>query len=134
MAGTDVFILSEGGTPLPRVKRGKTVRRRHDKVRDQAKGFRAGRHRKYKTAHEAVMRSMAHAYRDRRRRKRDMRRLWIVRINAAARQLGLTYGRLIHGLNLAGIELDRKVLAEMAVKDPQAFAQVVEKARATLQG
>lgn len=119
---------------MPRVKRGKTVRRRHDKVRERAKGFRAGRHRKYKTAHEAVMRSMAHAYRDRRRRKRDMRRLWIVRINAAAREHGTTYGQLMHGLNRAGIELNRKVLAEMAVSDPAAFAQVVEKAQATLQG
>jgi large subunit ribosomal protein L20 len=110
------------------------VRRRHDKVREQAKGFRAGRRRLFKTAHEAVMRSMAHAYRDRRRRKRDMRQLWIMRINAAARQLGTTYGQLIHGLSLAGIVLDRKVLAEMAVKDPSVFAQVVEKAQAALKG
>jgi len=108
------------------------VRRRHDKVREQAKGFRAGRHRTFKTAHEAVMRSHAHAYRDRRRRKRDMRRLWIVRINAAARQLGTTYGQLTHGMRLAGIDLDRKVLADMAVNDPQAFAQVAEKAQAAL--
>lgn len=118
---------------MPRVKRGKTVRRRHDKIREGAKGYQAGRHRLYKRAHEAVMRSYAHAYRDRRRRKRDMRRLWIVRINAAARQQGTTYGRLIHGMRLAGIELDRKVLAEMAVHDPAAFAQVVEKAQAALQ-
>ena len=119
---------------MPRVKRGKTVRRRHDKVRKQAKGYRGGRHRLYKRAHEAVVRAHAHAYRDRRRRKRDMRRLWIVRINAAARQQGLTYGRLIHGMRLAGIELDRKVLADMAVNDPTAFAQVVAQARAALQG
>ena len=118
---------------MPRVKRGKTARRRHDKIRKQAKGYRAGRRRLYKRSHEAVMRSYAHAYRDRRLRKRDMRRLWIVRINAAARQQGTTYGRLIYGLRLAGIELDRKVLAEMAVKDPSAFAQVVEKAQAALQ-
>lgn len=110
------------------------VRRRHDKVREQAKGFRAGRHRTFKTAHEAVMRAHAHAYRDRRRRKRDMRRLWILRINAAARQLGLTYGRLIHGLRVAGIELDRKVLADLAVKDPAAFAQIAEKAQAAVSG
>ena len=115
---------------MPRVKRGTTVRRRHDKVREQAKGFRGGRHRIYKTAHEAAMRSLAHAYRGRRERKRDMRTLWILRINAAARQLGTTYGRLIHGLNVAGIALDRKVLADLAVNDPQAFAQVVEKAKA----
>lgn len=78
------------------------------------------------------MRSMAHAYRDRRRRKRDMRRLWIVRINAAARQCGTTYGRLMHGLSAAGVQLDRKMLAELAVSDPAAFAQVVEKAKASL--
>jgi len=101
-------------------------------VRDMAKGFRAGRHRVYKTMHEAVMRSMAHAYRDRRRRKRDMRRLWILRINAAARQLGTTYGQLMHGLSLAGVQLDRKMLADLAVRDPAAFAQVVEKAKASL--
>jgi large subunit ribosomal protein L20 len=118
---------------LPRVKRGKVVRRRHDKIRKRAKGYRAGRRRLYKRAHEAVMRAQAHAYRDRRRRKRDMRRLWITRINAASRQLGTTYGRLIHGLRLAGVELDRKVLADMAVNDPAAFAQVVEQAQAALQ-
>ena len=108
------------------------VRRRHDKVREQVKGFRAGRRRLFKRAHEAAMRSLAHAYAGRRIRKRDMRALWIIRINAASRQLGLPYGRLIHGLNKAGIELDRKILAELAVNDPQAFAQVVEKAKAAL--
>jgi large subunit ribosomal protein L20 len=117
---------------LPRVKRGTTVRRRHDKVREQAKGFRAGRRRVYKTMHEAAMRSLAHAYAGRRLRKRNMRNLWIIRINAASRQLGLSYSRLIHGLNAAGIELDRKILAELAVNDPQSFAQVVEKAKAAL--
>lgn len=111
-----------------------TVRRRHDKVREQAKGFHAGRHRLFKRAHEAAMRSMAHAYRDRRRRKRDMRQLWIMRINAAARQLGTTYGQLMHGLNVAGIVLDRKILAELAANEPAAFAQVVEKAQAALKG
>ena len=124
--------LPKGGTALPRVKRGMMVRRRHDKVREMAKGFRAGRRRVFKTMHEAAMRSLAHAYRDRRRRKRDMRQLWIVRINAAARQLGTTYGQLMHGLNLAGVQLDRKMLAELAVNDPAAFAQVVEKARSSL--
>jgi large subunit ribosomal protein L20 len=117
---------------LPRVKRGMTVRRRHDKVREQVKGFRAGRRRVYKTMHEAAIRSLAHAYTGRRLRKRDMRALWIIRINAAARQLGLSYGRLIHGLNVAGIQLDRKILADLAVNDPQAFALVVEKAKAAL--
>ena len=117
---------------MPRVKRGTTVRRRHDKVREQTKGFRAGRRRVYKTMHEAAMRSLAHAYKGRRLRKRDMRSLWIIRINAAARELGLSYGRLIHGMSVAGIELDRKILAELAVSDPQAFAQVVEKAKAAL--
>lgn len=118
---------------MPRVKRGMMVRRRHGKVRKQAEGFRGGRHRTFKTAHEAVMRSMHHAYRDRRRRKRDMRRLWITRINAAARQLGTTYGQLICGLSRAGIELDRKVLADLAVREPEVFAQVVEQARVALQ-
>ncbi|MBN1483272.1 MAG: 50S ribosomal protein L20 [Chloroflexia bacterium] len=117
---------------MPRVKRGKTVRRRHDKIREQAKGYQAGRRRLYKRANEAVIRSYAHAYRDRRRRKRDMRRLWIVRINAAARLQGTSYSRLMHGLRLAGISLDRKILAEMAVNNPTAFAQVVEKAQAAL--
>ena len=117
---------------MPRVKRGTTVRRRHNKVRQQVKGFRAGRRRVYKTMHEAAIRSLAHAYKGRRLRKRDMRKLWIIRINAASRALGLPYGRLIHGLNVAGIELDRKVLADLAVNDPSAFAQVVEKAKAAL--
>lgn len=117
---------------MPRVKRGTTVRRRHNKVRKKVKGFRAGRRRLYKTMNEAAMRSMAHAYRGRRVRKRDMRKLWITRINAASRELGLSYSRLIHGLNVAGIELDRKILADLAVNDPQAFAQVVEKAKAAL--
>lgn len=119
---------------MPRVKRGKTIHRRRDKIRKQAKGYRAGRRRLYKRAHEAVMRSHAHAYRDRRRRKRDMRRLWIIRINAAARQHGLSYSRLIHGMRLANIELDRKILADMAVREPAIFAQVVEKAQLALQG
>lgn len=101
-------------------------------MREQVKGFRAGRRRVYKTMHEAAIRSLAHAYKGRRLRKRDMRSLWIVRINAAARELGLSYGRLIHGLNVAGIELDRKVLADLAVNDPKAFAQVVEKAKSAL--
>jgi large subunit ribosomal protein L20 len=98
-----------------------------------AKGFRAGRGKLFRTATEAVDRALKFAFRDRRAKKRDFRSLWIVRINAAARQNGLTYARLIHGLKVAGIELDRKVLAEMAVSDPTGFTAIAEQAKARLQ-
>ena len=98
-----------------------------------AKGFRGGRGKLFRSATEAVDRALKYAFRDRRVKKRDFRALWIVRINAAARQNGLTYGRLIHGMKVAGIELDRKVLAEMAVADPAGFSGIVEQVKAKLQ-
>lgn len=110
---------------MARVKRGVMTKKRHNKLLDQAKGFRGARSRHYKVAHEAVMHALAYAYRDRRNRKRDFRRLWIQRINAAARLNGTTYSRLIAGLKTAGITLDRKVLADIAVRDPRAFSDVV---------
>lgn len=113
---------------MARVKRGVMTHKRHKKLMKQAKGFRGARSRHYKVAHEAVMRSLAYAYRDRRHRKRDFRRLWIIRINAAARLHGTTYSRLVNDLKRAGISLDRKILADMAVRDPQGFAQVVASA------
>jgi large subunit ribosomal protein L20 len=110
---------------MARVKRGVMARKRHTKLLKQAKGFRGARSRHYRVAHEAVMHALAYAYRDRRNRKRDFRRLWIQRINAAARLNGTTYSRLINGLKTAGINLDRKILADMAVRDPNAFGNVV---------
>lgn len=117
---------------MARVKRGVMVRKRHKKLLAQAKGFRGSRSRHYKVAHEAVMKSLAYAYRDRRNRKRDMRRLWIQRINAGARLHGLSYSRLINGLDRAGIALDRKILADMAVRDPEGFGSVVQQAKLAL--
>ena len=114
---------------MVRVKRGTTVRRRHNKVLRQAKGFKGNRHRLYKQANEAVMHSMRYQYRDRRNLKRDMRRLWIIRINAAARQNGMPYGRFIEGLTKAGVEVDRKMLADLAVRDAAAFTSLVEVAK-----
>jgi large subunit ribosomal protein L20 len=110
---------------MARVKRGVMARKRHNKLLKQAKGFRGARSRHYRVAHEAVMHALAYAYRDRRNRKRDFRRLWIQRINAAARLNGTTYSRLINDLKVAGINLDRKILADMAVRDPNAFSNVV---------
>jgi large subunit ribosomal protein L20 len=115
---------------MARVKRGTMVRKRHNKLLAQAKGFRGNRSRNYKVAHEAVMRALAYAYVGRRLRKRDMRRLWIVRINAAVRLHGLTYSRFINMLKVAGINLDRKQLADLAVRDAAAFNLLVEQVRA----
>jgi large subunit ribosomal protein L20 len=108
------------------------VRKRHNKLLDQAKGFQGSRSRHYKAAHESVMHALAYAYRDRRVRKREFRRLWIQRINAGARMHGTTYSQLINGLKLAGIDLDRKILADMAVHDPEGFGQVVAQAKAAI--
>jgi len=115
---------------MPRVKRGKTVRRRHKKILKLAKGYWGKKSRWFKLANQYVMRALRNAYRDRRQRKRDFRRLWIVRINAAARQHGLSYSRLMHALRQKGIALNRKVLADLAVRDPQAFAEIVRSATA----
>ena len=111
-----------------RIKRGFKARRRRKKVLKLAKGFRGGRSKLYRTAADAVDKSLMDAYRDRRVRKRDFRRLWISRINAAARMNNLSYSKFIHGLKLADIELDRKVLAELAVSDPSGFAQIAKMA------
>jgi len=109
-----------------RVKRGFKARQRRNKVLKEAKGFRGGHSKLYKTAFITVTRAMVFEYRDRKARKRDMRRLWITRINAAARERGLSYSKLMSRLREAGIELDRKMLAEMAVNDPGAFGRVLE--------
>lgn len=109
---------------MPRVKRGFKARQRRNKVLKAAKGFRGGHSKLFKTAFITLSRARMFAYRDRRTRKRDFRSLWIARINAAARENGLSYSKLMGGLHKAGIELDRKVLADMAVKDPAAFAHV----------
>ena len=114
---------------MPRVKRSFKARRRRNKVLKAAKGYRGGLSKQFKTASVAVMRAGMYAYRDRRIRKRDFRSLWIVRINAAARENGLSYSRFISGLNKAGIELDRRVLADMAVRDPVAFSRVASTAK-----
>lgn len=109
-----------------RVKRSVPARARHKKVLAQAKGMQHNRTRSYRLAKQAVTRALEYAYRDRRNRKRDLRALWITRINAAARQEGTTYGKLIAGLKAAKIELDRKVLAELAVNEPKAFTAIVK--------
>jgi large subunit ribosomal protein L20 len=116
---------------MARVKGGPKTRRRRKKVLKQAKGYWGGRRRLYRTAAESVTRALAFAYRDRRAKKREFRALWILRINAACRALGASYGEFMNGLRKAGITLDRKVLADLAVNDPAAFAQLVETARRT---
>lgn len=115
-----------------RVKRGYKARRRRNKVLALAKGFRGGRSKLYRTAADAVDKALMYAYRDRRVRKRDFRKLWIVRINAAARMNDLSYSKFINGLKLAGCDLDRKVLADLAISDPAAFSQVASQAAAKL--
>jgi large subunit ribosomal protein L20 len=117
---------------MSRVKRGVTTRKRHKKILDKAKGYYGARSRTYKVAKQAVTKAGQYAYRDRRQRKRQFRALWIVRINAGARQYGLSYSRLIDGLNKAEVEVDRKVMADMAVHDQVGFAALVEKAKAAL--
>ena len=117
---------------MARVKRGVQTKKRHKKVLKQAKGYRGARSRTYKVAKQAVMRAGQYAYRDRRVKKRVFRSLWIVRINAAARDNGLTYSQLIAGLKKANIDLDRKVLASLAVNDKEAFSLIVEQAKSKL--
>lgn len=114
---------------MSRVKRGVTARARHKKVLKLAKGYREARSRVYRVAKQAVIKAAQYAYRDRRNKKRDFRALWIVRINAAVRALGLPYGQFMHGLQKAGIELDRKALADLAIVDSTAFAHLVEQAK-----
>ncbi len=117
---------------MPRVKRGVTARARHKKVLALAKGFRGRRKNVYRIAKQAVMKAGQYAYRDRRAKTREFRRLWIARINAASRSLGLTYSKFMAGIKKASIEIDRKVLSDMAINDPAAFASIVEKAKAQL--
>jgi large subunit ribosomal protein L20 len=117
---------------MPRSTVSVASRRRRKKVLKQARGYFGGRSRLFRTAREAVNRAQAYAYRDRRRRKRDFRRLWITRINAAARLNGVSYSQLIHGLTKADIAVNRKMLADLAVRDPGAFTAVVEQAKAQL--
>ena len=114
---------------MPRVKRGVTARARHKKVLELAKGYRGRRKNVYRIAKQAVMKAGQYAYRDRRNRKRVFRRLWIARINAASRSHGITYSRFMAGIKKAAIDLDRKVLADLAVNDPAAFGSIVEKVR-----
>ncbi|MDX1796710.1 MAG: 50S ribosomal protein L20 [Hydrogenovibrio sp.] len=117
---------------MARVKRGVIARKRHNKVLKQAKGYYGARRKVFRVAKQAVIKAGQYAYRDRRQKKRQFRRLWIARINAAARINGMTYSRFISGLNKAGIEVDRKVLSDIAVHDAAAFSAIVEKAKAAL--
>ena len=114
---------------MPRVKRGVAAHARHKKILDLAEGFTGSHKNLFKVANQAVMHSLAYAYRDRKNRKRDMRALWIARINAAARLNGMNYSSFTHGLKLAGVEIDRKVLADLAVRDAATFSQLVDMAR-----
>jgi len=117
---------------MPRVKGGTVTRRRRKKVLKLAKGYFGSKHRLFRVANQQVMKSYMYAYRDRRNKKRDFRKLWITRINAAARMNGLSYSRLMHGLKVAGIEVNRKMLADLAVSDEQAFAELASKAKSAL--
>ena len=117
---------------MPRVKRGVTARARHKKVLAMAKGYRGRRKNVYRIAKQAVMKAGQYAYRDRRNRKRVFRQLWIARINAAARGMGITYSRFMAGMKKASIDIDRKMLAELAVRDPAAFGSIVDKVKAQL--
>ncbi|WP_078379455.1 50S ribosomal protein L20 [Sutcliffiella halmapala] len=117
---------------MPRVKGGTVTRQRRKKVIKLAKGYYGSKHTLYKVANQQVMKSLMYAYRDRRQKKRDFRKLWIARINAAARMNGLSYSRLMHGLKVAGIEVNRKMLAELAVSDEKAFAELATAAKSSL--
>ncbi len=117
---------------MPRAKRGFKARRRRKRILKLAKGFTGGRRRQYRQARETVERSLVYAYRDRRNKKRDFRRLWTVRINAAARLNGLSYSRLMYGLSQAGVEIDRKILAALAMQDPRTFTAVTDMAKQRL--
>ena len=118
---------------MARVKGGYTTRRRRKKILKLAKGYFGAKHRLYKTAHEQVMNSLEYAYRDRRQVKRDMRKLWIARINAAARLNDISYSKLMHGLKLANVEINRKMLSEIAICDPKGFTAIVDTAKKALE-
>lgn len=117
---------------MARVKRGVQKRRRHKRVLKMAKGYYGRKSKLYRVANQQVMKSLNYAYRDRRQKKRNFRRLWITRINAASRQHGLSYSRFMNGLNKAGINLDRKMLADIAVRDPEGFSAICDQAKAAL--
>jgi large subunit ribosomal protein L20 len=117
---------------MSRVKRGVTARRHHKKILELTKGHKGQRHRLFRRANESLLHAMEYSTRDRYDRKGDFRRLWIIRINAAIRQHGLSYSQFIHGLNLAGVAVDRKVMADLAVRDEVAFGSLAEKAKAAL--
>ena len=117
---------------MARIKRGVTARRRHKKIMKLAKGYRGARSKTFRVANQAVMRALRTAYAHRKLRKRDFRKLWIARINAGARQNGISYNRFINGLKKAGVDINRKMLAELAVKDAQGFSQLVEVAKNNL--
>ena len=118
---------------MPRVKRGVTAHRRHKKVLALTKGHRATKHSLYRRAHESMLKSLSYAYSHRRERKGDMRRLWILRVNAASRAQGLTYSQFMDGLRKSGVEINRKILADMAVREPDTFANLVTIARGDIQ-
>ena len=118
---------------MPRVKRGVTAKARHKKILAKSKGYRGRRNNVYRVAKEAVMKAGQYQYRDRRNRKRDFRALWIQRINAGARQHGLTYSQFMHGIKLAGLDLDRKVLSDIAIREPEAFQAIAATAQAALE-
>ena len=118
---------------MTRVKTGPVTRRRHKKILKMTKGHQGVRHSLYKRAHESLIHALQYSYNHRKEKKGDMRRLWNIRINAAARANGVSYGKLIHGLKLAGAEVDRKMLADLAIRDPAAFAQIAERAKEQLQ-
>ena len=119
---------------MPRVKGGTISRARHKKVMKQAKGYFGSKHRLYRTANEQVMHSLKYAYRDRRQNKREFRKLWITRINAACRENNISYSKFINGLNIAGITINRKMLSEIAIDNPKAFTELVETAKKALNG
>ncbi|HXO00660.1 MAG TPA: 50S ribosomal protein L20 [Stellaceae bacterium] len=118
---------------MARVKRGTTTHARHKKVLDLAKGYRGRNSKAYRVALEKVEKALRYAYRDRRNKKRDFRGLWIQRINAGVREHGMTYSQFIHGLKLAGLELDRKVLSDLAIREPEAFAGVIATAKSAIE-
>ncbi len=119
---------------MARVRNGVTTKKRHKKVLKAAKGYFGSKHRLYKTAKEQLMHSGQYAFRDRKQKKRDFRKLWITRINAACRENEISYSRFIEGLNKAGVEVNRKMLSEIAINDPKAFAEIVKTAKAGLEG
>ena len=128
---TPKFTVKKKGN-IMRVKTGVVRRRRHKKLLKAARGFYSGRRKHFRKAKEQLERSMVYAYRDRKQKKREFRKLWIIRINAAARLNDMSYSRFMHGLKLANIELDRKILADMAMNEPESFANIAESAKAAL--